>query len=94
MTEGGFADTPLDAWLDCYETNPKKRIRKDHAKGEIQRAWALWDGDKTTGQPMFLFFLWLARNRPYFLTFRATGDPWQTVHSWLIQYEDCQGSRA
>jgi len=94
MTEGGLPDDPLDAWLDCYETKPKKRIRKDDAKAEIQRAWALWAGEKTTGQPMFLFFLWLTRHRPYFLTFRAKGDPWQTVHSWLIQYEDRHGSRA
>ncbi|SPB14878.1 hypothetical protein NOV72_02109 [Caballeronia novacaledonica] len=94
MTDGGLPDDSLDAWLDCYEMKPKKRIRKDDAKAEVQRAWALWDGDKTTGQPMFLFYLWLARQRPYFLTFRAKGDPWQAVHSWLIQYEDRKGCRA
>jgi hypothetical protein len=89
MTDGPD-DDPLSTWQDCYVMKPKRRIRKDAAKAEVQRAWALWDGDKTGGQSMFFFFLWLARHRPYFLTFRVTGDPWQTIHSWLIQYEDGQ----
>ncbi|MEX3896372.1 hypothetical protein [Paraburkholderia sp. BR10954] len=87
MSEG-LPDDPVDAWQDCYEAKPKKRIRKDNARAEIQRAWSIWDGDKASGHAMFLFYGWLQRHRPYFLTFRAKGDPWQTVHSWLIQYED------
>jgi hypothetical protein len=87
MTEG-LQDDPIDAWQDCFEAKPKRRITKDHARAEVQRAWSIWDGDKTTGEPMFRFFLWLGRHRPYFLTFRTKGDPWQTVHSWLIQHED------
>jgi len=56
-------------------------------KYEIQRAWSRWEGDKSNNFPMFTFFAWLQKHRPYFLTFRNKGDPWQRVHSWLIQYE-------
>ena len=86
MTETPLND-PLDAWEDCYSMTPKKRILVARAKAEIQREWALWNGDKGNPASMLLFFGWLRRHRPYFLTFRGKGDPWQTVHSWLIQYE-------
>lgn len=80
-------DDPLDAWIDCYDMKPKTRILIKKAKSEVQRAWENWDGDKTCDQAMFLFFGWLTRHRPYFLTFRSKCDQWQTVHSWLIQHE-------
>ena len=78
---------PLIAWQDCYSMQPKKRILLKDAKSEIQRAWTLWDGDKTTDNAMSVFFGWLSRHRPYFLTFRSKEDPWQKVHGWLIEYE-------
>ena len=78
---------PLGAWEDCYEKKPKKRILVSKAKAEIQRAWELWEEDKSSNLSMFTFFAWLTKHRPYFLTFRCKGDPWQTVHSWLIQHE-------
>jgi hypothetical protein len=77
----------LTAWEDCYEKRIKKRILIKKAKNEIQRAWELWEEDKSSSESMFAFFCWLTRYRPYFLTFRCSGDPWQTVHAWLIQYE-------
>lgn len=86
MIEGKEND-PLAAWWDCYLMQPKKRILIKKAKEEIQRAWKLWDGDKADDNSMFFFFGWLSRFRPYFLTFRSKGDPWQTVHCWLIQFE-------
>lgn len=86
MVEGPTND-PLAAWEDCYSTTLKKRISKEKAKAEIQRAWAIWDGDKSNNMAMLTFFFWLQRFRPYFLTFRGHGDPWQTVHGWLDQYE-------
>lgn len=86
MIEGPTSD-PLVAWNDCYSTTPKKRIRKAKAKTEIQRVWANWNGDKSHNSSMFEFYSWLTRFRPYFLTFRCQGDPWQTIHSWLLQYE-------
>jgi hypothetical protein len=66
---------------------PRSRIKVSDAKSEIQRAWTLWDGDKKSDVAMFIFFVWLQRHRPYFLTFRTRGDPWQRVHSWLLQHE-------
>ena len=86
MVKGPTVD-PLDAWIDCYEMKPKRRIKVDEARCEIQRAWARWNGDKDASESMFMFFGWLQRFRPYFLTFRSHGDPWQRVHGWLLQYE-------
>jgi len=86
MTGGSSVD-PLDAWRDCYDMKPKRRIKKDEAKREIQRAWAMRGDDSGGSEDMFAFFGWLQRHRPFFLTFRDSGDPWQTVHSWLLQFE-------
>ena len=80
-------DDPVAAWEDCFEKKPKKRILVKNARAEIQRAWELWEGDKSNNLSMFTFFAWLTRHRPYFLTFRVKGDPWRTVHSWLLQHE-------
>jgi len=80
-------DDPIDAWEDCFHKVPKKRIPVKKAKAEIQRAWELWEEDKSGDLSMFVFFGWLTRYRPYFLTFRGKGSQWQTVHSWLIQHE-------
>jgi hypothetical protein len=86
----GPTDDPLFAWQDCYPMVPKRRIKVKDAKLEIQRAWMMWDGDKSAGQAMFIFYAWLTRYRPYFLTFRCKGDPWQKVHIWLLQYEQVE----
>jgi hypothetical protein len=76
----------LDRLRDCYILTPKRRIKKADAKEEIQRAWDMWKGDESSSEAMYSFFWWARENRPYFVTFN--GDPWQTVHSWLIQHED------
>jgi len=86
MTALSITD-PLVAWDDCYSKKPKKRILAKRAKAEIQRAWENWDRDKTNELSMLAFYGWLSRFRPYFLTFRDKGDPWQTVHGWLLEYE-------
>lgn len=84
----GAEDDAINAWEDCYLKKVKKRILVKKAKAEIQRAWDLWNGNKSVGDPMFAFFCWLTKFRPYFLTFRNSGDPWQTIHGWLIHYEE------
>jgi hypothetical protein len=86
-------DDPVDAWEDCFHKEPKKRITVKKAKTEIQRAWELWEEDKSSNISMFAFFGWLTRHRPYFLTFRTKGNPWQTVHSWLIQHEGIRNKK-
>ena len=92
MVEGPIIDR-LDSWIDCYVMKPKRRIKVDEARREIQRAWTIWDGDKDARESMFMFFGWLQRFRPYFLTFRSRGDPWQRVHSWLLQCERASRQR-
>ncbi len=92
MVKGSTID-PLDIWTDCYDIKPKRRIKVDEARREIQRAWTMWNGDKDTSASMFIFFGWLRRFRPYFLTFRSSGDPWQRVHCWLLQCERASSQR-
>lgn len=86
MVEGSAID-PLVAWRDCFEMKPKCRIKVQDARREITRAWTMWDGDKDANGATLMFFGWLQRLRHYFLTFRGTGDPWQRVNGWLLQYE-------
>lgn len=86
-------EDPLAAWEDCYIKKIKKRILIKKAKDEIQRAWELWEENKNRNEAKFLFYCWLTRFRPYFLTFRCKGDPWQTVHGWLNQYENNKQKR-
>jgi hypothetical protein len=90
---GGPIDDVLEAWRDCYVTIPKRRIKVADAKREVQRAWRLWDGEKEGGVAMLMFFAWLQRHRPYFLTFRYNGDRWQRVHSWLLQSDAARTKR-
>jgi hypothetical protein len=87
----GAATNVLDIWSDCYEMVPKRRIKVREAKLEVQHAWKKWNGKKNSVMSMMIFFTWLQRFRPYFLTFRTTGDPWQHIHSWLIEYERTRG---
>jgi hypothetical protein len=91
---GGPENDPLTAWQDCYSMEPKERIQIKDAKSEIQRAWAVWDGDKTAEDSMLLFFGWLSQHRPYFLTFRGREDPWRKGYGWLVEYERKQQNSA
>lgn len=81
----GPTNDPLDIWMDCYKMKPKNRIKVAEAKHEIQRAWVMWDGDKDASGAKLIFFGWLRRMRPYFLTFRGREDPWQRVNRWLSE---------
>lgn len=87
MTDSG-SDDPLAAWNDCYNVKPKKRILKEVAKAEVQRAWRDWSGDKRSSAAKPLFYSWLCRHRPYFMTFRTSGDRWQDIMSWIVQCQD------
>jgi hypothetical protein len=89
MTDG-TDDDPLSTWKDCYVMKPIKRIRKDAAKTEINGRGPCGTATRPVGSPCSSFSFGSRDTRPYFLTFRVIGDPWQTIHSWLIQYEDGQ----
>jgi hypothetical protein len=86
MTERQHVDL-LSTWEDCFVMTPKRRIKVSEARREIQRAWMLWEENKNAIMAKMMFFCWLQRNRPFFLTFREKYDPWQTVHSWILEYE-------
>ena len=66
-------------------------MKKDEAKKLIVAEWDAWapknvppDRD-ATGTHALAFFGYLGRERSYLLAFRSSGDPWQTVHGWLLQ---------
>jgi hypothetical protein len=64
-------------------------MKREEAKRKIIAEWDSWSasnkimnatpGDKLT------FYNFLLKERRQLLDFRASGDKWQDVHSWLIQ---------
>jgi hypothetical protein len=49
-------------------------------------AWALKHPDNAKRLGGMIFFLYLQEERPdLLLDFRAAGDKWQTIHSWLLR---------
>jgi hypothetical protein len=64
-------------------------VKQSEAKPTVLRLfreWAEANGKSiphTAAEGGFVFFTWLRANHPEALDFRATGDPWQTVHIWL-----------
>ena len=85
-------EASLDAWLDCYDFRPKKRILVKLAKRELQREWDSWVTSDRSDAKMHEFYWWAYRHRPYFLTFRCKHDRWQRVHSWLIEFEGARSA--
>lgn len=88
---------PLDSWWAAHQGTfaciPLDIITLADAEFEIQRAWALWDGDKKHREAKYHFYQWLEIVRPYFLTFkhRTKNDPWKRVELWICRYLDGKG---
>lgn len=66
-------------------------MKKDDAKRLVIREWDTWaaanlNPDKdASGTHGLTFFVYLQNERPDLLAFRTAGDPWQTIHAWLLQ---------
>jgi hypothetical protein len=64
-------------------------LNQNDAKQRIIDKWHSWITKVNTVNPngtdALSFFTFLQKEHPGLLDFRATGDKWQTVHSWLIQ---------
>jgi hypothetical protein len=45
----------------------------------------IWSGNRISGTDAMLFYSFIQKEHPDFLSFRDSGDRWQTVHSWLIE---------
>lgn len=61
-------------------------IKREDAKRRIIAEWHSWSATQsnaTLGNGM-MFFLFIQKERSDLLEFRASGDKWQHVHSWLI----------
>src|SRR6202142_1348398 len=54
MIRGSVFDE-LDSWRDCFGAEPIHRIKVSDAKQEIQRAWSMWEENKSSAMAMFLF---------------------------------------
>lgn len=66
-------------------------MTRDRAKNLIVLEWDRWalthvHADSAgSGSDGLMFFGYLQRERPHLLAFSSKGDPWQTVHGWLLQ---------
>ena len=65
-------------------------MKKEDARGLIISEWRRWKqaqipSKNATGTDGLLFFTYLQREKPALLDFRSSGDPWQTVHGWLLR---------
>ena len=66
-------------------------IKKDDAKPRVIREWDSWavanlrPNQEASGTHGLTFFAYLQSERPDLLAFKTRGDPWQTIHSWLLQ---------
>ena len=64
-------------------------MRKKEKEKRVRALWRERRPDKPDDNDMFWFFCWLQKNH-YELTVWAglKGDPWQTIHPWLLEEED------
>ena len=66
-------------------------MKKEETKWQVILEWDRWapknltSGKKPTGTDALIFFTYLQKECPHLLTFRTSGDPWQTVHGWLLR---------
>ncbi|WP_404299819.1 hypothetical protein [Alicycliphilus denitrificans] len=61
-------------------------MTKDDAKAQIIRLWVDWLAARertTLSQDMQVFYSHLRSRQPHTLSFRAAGDKWQTVKTWI-----------
>jgi hypothetical protein len=67
-------------------------LNKTEAKKMIIQEWNKWAakhvpfGKRATGDDGMTFYQYLVKEHPELLNFKTQGgDPWQTVHGWLLQ---------
>ena len=64
-------------------------MTQDEARRGILAEWPLWTAATKTLNPSgidaLMFFSFLQKERSHLLMFKASGDKWQTVHSWLLR---------
>ena len=67
----------------------KQTMTRDQAKRAILEEWRLWAAEtnikNANGRDGLRFFRSLERECKHLLAFRASGDKWQVVHSWLLR---------
>lgn len=61
-------------------------MTQDEAKQRVTNLWMDWLATRartTLSQDMQVFYAHLQKQHPHVLSFRAAGDKWQTVKSWI-----------
>lgn len=58
-------------------------MKKEDARDKIRELWRTWASNDPHSADALLFFGWLRQNHPETLNFRAAGDKWQHVRSWI-----------
>lgn len=61
-------------------------MTQDEAKQHVTSLWMDWLATRertTLSQDMQVFYADLQTQHPHVLSFRASGDKWQTVKSWI-----------
>ena len=66
-------------------------MTKIEAERAIVQEWRRWvaehppSEDHATGRDALVFFGYVQQHKPELLSFRGSGDKWQTVHAWLLR---------
>ena len=64
-------------------------MKREQAKQKIVAEWDSWSSSNkitnATAEDKLTFYNHLLKERPDLLDFKASGDKWQDMHSWLIQ---------
>ena len=66
-------------------------MKIEDVKLSVIREWDAWAAanlrpdEEASGTHGLAFFYYLTSERPDLLKFKTRGDPWQTIHGWLLQ---------
>jgi hypothetical protein len=60
---------------------------KQEIEKRVRQLWRERRPKQPTGEDMFAFFCELQNESPELTTFPNSGDPWQTMHCWLLDEE-------
>ena len=60
---------------------------EEQAEAEVSRRWNKLPPEEHTEHHMFNFWTELWQEHPDIFQWDEMGDPWQTVHCWLLEEE-------
>ncbi|MDQ2994767.1 MAG: hypothetical protein M3R00_07490 [Pseudomonadota bacterium] len=65
-------------------------MKQMDAESEIRQIWMIWSGPEDKYDPHFGFklYIWLENNRPDLLKFKYSGDKYQKINGWVMNWQD------